>query len=117
MSLLETRVLPTLKGKYEAKVKSYKEITNEKGGYIEVIFALKDREYKYCIFPSQLEYVTSALRNQFDMRDKTVTLADMLKLATKKSINVWFSWNPDIQKMNVALHEPSVSKSEEAVDL
>ena len=32
MSLLEKTVLPSLSGKYEATVKSFKEVENDKGG-------------------------------------------------------------------------------------
>ena len=37
MSLLNTKVLPTLTGMREARIKSFKEISNDKGGYVETI--------------------------------------------------------------------------------
>lgn len=117
MTLLGTQVLPALNGKYETKVKSFKEVTNDKGGYIETILELPDREYKYIIFPTQVEYVTSALRSQFDMRNETVTLGDMLTKAQTTPINVWFNYNQDIGRMNVSLHEPRVLVQEEEIQL
>lgn len=117
MSLLNTKVLPTLTGMREARIKSFKEISNDKGGYVETVLTLPDREYKYCIFPSQVEYVTSALRNQLGLQDKEVTLAEVLKAAQKTTIKVWFAYNSDFNRMNVALHEPRIVEDEEAVDL
>lgn len=115
MSLLETKVLPALSGMYETKVKSFEEVENQQGGYVKVVLDLPDREYNYCIFPSQVEYVTSALRTQFEIKDET-TLGEVLKLAAKTPIKVWFSYNQDLGRMNVAFHETK-SKSEEAVEL
>lgn len=105
MSLLEKTVLPSLAGKYEATIKSFKEIENDKGGYIETVIQLPDREYKYCIFPSQVDYVASALRNQFGMQDEVTNLGDMLNKAKKTMFNIWFSYNYDIGRMNVAFHD------------
>lgn len=117
MSLLNTKVLPTLTGMREARIKSFKEISNDKGGYVETILILPDREYKYCIFPSQVEYVTSALRNQLGLQDKEVTLADVLEAAKETNIKVWFAYNIDFNRMNVAFHEPRIIENEEAVEL
>lgn len=119
MSLLNTKVLPTLKGAYVANVKSYEEIENDKGGYVKVILVLPEqdnREYTYCIFPTQVDYVTSALRTQAELQDEEVTLAEMLEYAKKNQITVWFSYNQDIGRMNVAFHE-SKTVIEDAVEL
>lgn len=115
MSLLNTKVLPALSGLREATVKSFKEIENDKGGYVETVLALPDREYKYIIFPTQVDYVTSALRTQFEMQDEEVTLEDMLIKAETTTIKVWFAYNQDLGRMNVAFHEPRVQ--EVAVEL
>lgn len=115
MSLLQTVVLPALNGKYETKVKSFEEVTNDKGGYVKVILELPDREYQYNIFPTQVDYVTSALRSQFDKRGEAVSLGDMLTLGKTKSFNVWFAYNQDVGRMNVALHEPRVIVQESEV--
>ena len=105
MSLLEKTVLPSLSGKYEATIKSFKEIENDKGGYVETVIQLADREYKYCIFPSQVDYVASALRNQFGMQEDATALGIMLNLAKTHPFNIWFSYNYDIGRMNVAFHD------------
>ena len=115
MSLLNTVILPKLEGEYVAKVAAYKEIENAQGGYVEVTLVLPDREYKYCIFPTQVEYVASCLRNQFGITEK-VTLAQMLDKATKDEFKVWFSYNQDFGRMNVALHHYEQTQ-EEAPDL
>ena len=115
MSLLNTKVLPRLEGEYEVTIKSYKEIENTQGGYIETVLQLPDREYKYCIFPTQVDYVASCLRNQYAVEGET-TLGEMLEKATKTPFKVWFSYNEDYGRMNVALHHSEVI-SEEALDL
>lgn len=105
MSLLEKTVLPSLSGKYEATVKSFKEVENDKGGYVETVIQLADRTYTYCIFPSQVDYVASALRNQFGMQEEATDLGTMLNKAKKTMFHVWFSYNYDIGRMNVAFHD------------
>ena len=115
MSLLKTKVLPAVSGMREAHIKSFKEVENDKGGYVETILVLPDREYKYIIFPTQVDYVTSALRTQFEMQDEEVTLEEMLTKATTTPIKVWFTYNQDLGRMNVAFHESKTQ--EEAVEL
>lgn len=118
LDLLEEEALPDLNGKYTSLVKAWEPVTNNKGGYIEVILQLPDREYKYCIFPSQVSYVRSCLRRQFEQTDSKVNLSTLLNLAKTKEFNVWFTYNFDYNKMNVAFHESGiVEEDEEAVDL
>lgn len=117
MSLLSTKVLPTLTGMREVRIKDFKEIENDKGGYVETTLLLPDREYKYCIFPSQVEYVTSAIRNQLGLQDQEVTLEEVLTTAKETSISVWFTYNQDLGRMNVAFHETKVQIQEDAVEL
>ena len=111
MSLLDVKAKPVLAGKYEVAVKDFIEIENEKGGYIKVTFDVPEYgEYIYCIFPSQVNYVTSCLNQQLGVSRDTYTLGEALK-KTKK-LNVWFSYNQDYNRMNVALHEPVVTDEE-----
>lgn len=117
MSLLNQKVLPALNGKYEANVKSFKEVENDNGGYVEVIFTLPDREYTYIMFPSQVNYVVSALRRQFEMQDKETTLEKMLEKAKTTKINIWISYNPTVGRNNVAFHEPIVVDTTEDIEL
>lgn len=111
MSLLETKVLPKLEGEYKTKIKTYKEVENENGGYVETTLILPDREFKYLIFPSQVNYVASCLRNQFEITEE-VTLADVLAKATKKEFTVYITWNNEFGRYNIALHQPQVSEDE-----
>lgn len=107
MSLLQQKVLPTLTGKKEATVKDFEEVENTQGGYVKVILQLEDRDYTYCIFPTQVEYVTSCLRNQLGLpTTEETTLGEVLQGAKETPINVWFSYNNDLGRMNVAFHEP-----------
>lgn len=114
MSLLETKAKPVLAGKYEVGVKDFVEIENEKGGYVKVTLDVPEYgDYIYCIFPSQVNYVTSCLNQQLEVERDTYTLGEALKKI--KKLNVWFSYNQDYNRMNVALHEPVVT--DEEVDL
>lgn len=115
MSLLNTKVLPRLNGEYETIIKEYEEIENTQGGYIRVILVLPDREYTYCIFPSQVDYVASCLKAQFSINEET-TLGEVLDIATEYPFKVWFSYNEEYNRMNVNLHQRNVV-SEEAPDL
>jgi hypothetical protein len=117
LDLLEEETLPELNGKYTGLVKDWTPITNAKGGYIEVVLQLPDREYTYCIFPSQVSYVRNCLRRQFKQTDSKVNLTTLLNLAKTKEFNVWFNYNFDYNKMNVAFHEPRIVEDEEAVEL
>lgn len=117
MSLLNTKVLPALSGMREATVKSFEEVANKEGGYVRVILKLSDREYTYIIFPSQVDYVTSCLRNQLELQDKEVTLETVLNKAKKSPIKVYFSYNTDLGKMNVAFHESRTTSKEEPAEL
>ena len=92
MTLLQTKILPSLSGR------------------VEVILTLPDREYTYNIFPNQVDYVTSALRSQFQMTDEVVTLEDMLNKAKTTPISIWFSWNKEFGRMNVAFHEAATKE-------
>lgn len=114
MSLLNHKCLPTLSGKYEVKIKSYQEITNAQGGYIEVVLSLPDREFKYCVFPSQVDYVTSCLNRQLGVERDANSLGEALEIYKKnqKSLDVWFSYNENYGRMNVALHESTIVEEE-----
>lgn len=117
MSLLQRKVLPTLKGSYDAKIVFYDEIENEQGGYIKLGLGLDDRTYTYCVFPSQIDYLTSALKRQLHV-DYETTVEELLDLAQEKTITVWFSYNQEYGRMNVAFHEPYMAdEDEEDVDV
>lgn len=113
MSVFNQKVLPALKGKHEAKVKSFREVTNANGGYLEVIFKLEDRDYTLNIFPGkgetagrQVNYVTGAIRRQLGKDEESLSLLEVLELAKTTPINIWFSYSPEYQRMNVNFHEP-----------
>lgn len=114
MSLLQTKVLPALNGKYTGKVTKFFEEENDNGGYVKVELLIEnDREYTYCIFPSQINYVISSLRAQLFDNKTECTLEDVLTEAMDKDINIWFTYNSEYNRMNVAFHE---SKSREEID-
>ena len=115
MSLLDSKVLPKLNGEYIVRVKSYKEITNDKGGYVQIVLQLPDREFTYNLFPSSIEYVARNLRNQFGIEDET-TLGELLETATKTDFKVWISYNQEYNSMNVSFHN-NMMVEEEAPEL
>lgn len=115
MSVFNQKVLPALSGKQEAKVKSFREVTNAQGGYLEVIFKLQDRDYTLNIFPGhgategkQSNYITSAIRKQLGRANESLSLLEVLELAKKNPINIWFSYSQEYGRMNVNFHEPVV---------
>lgn len=111
-SMLDTVVKAPLKGAVQATVKSFQEVQNDKGGYVEVVFTLPDREYTLNIFPGtgatvgkQINYITSAIRKQLQI-DGEVTLKDMLTAAKEMPITLYFSYSNEYNRMNVNFHEP-----------
>lgn len=113
MNVFTKKLLPSLSGARQATVKSYREVTNANGGYLEVIFKLEDRDYTLNIFPGrgategrQADYITSAIRRQLGKGDKLLSLVEVLELARKTPITIWFSYSPEYQRMNVNFHEP-----------
>lgn len=113
MSVFNQKVLPSLRGAHQATVKSYREVTNANGGYLEVIFKLEDRDYTLNVFPGkestlgrQSNYITGAIRRQLGKDEEALTLFEVLDLAKKTPITIWFSYSPEYQRMNVNFHEP-----------
>ena len=115
MSLLNKKVLPALTGMREATISEFKEVENEKGGHVRCTLKLEDRDYIYCIFPIQIDYVVSTLRKQFN-KPELETLEEVLTEAKTTKIKVYFTYNADLGRMNVAFHEAKPA-TEQAVDL
>lgn len=114
--MLDAKILAPLRGAKVATVKSYREVTNSKGGYVEVVLKLDDRDYTYILFPGkgatagkQINYFVSALRNQWDLEGET-TLRNILEQGKTKEFKVWFSYNELYNRMNVGFHEPAVTE-------
>lgn len=114
-SVYTNPVLPSLRGKHEAIVKSYREVSNANGGYLEVIFKLTDRDYTLNVFPGkgdtagrQINYITSAIRRQLGKDEETLNLIEVLELAKTTPINIWFSYNAEYERVNVNFHEATV---------
>lgn len=113
MSVFDQKLLPSLEGKHEAKVKGFRKVTNEQGGYLEVIFKLEDRNYTLNIFPGhgategkQSNYITGAIRKQLGKSKEALSLIDVLELAKTTPINIWFSYSQEYGRPNVNFHEP-----------
>lgn len=114
MSVYNQKVLPALSGMRQATVKNYREVTNNNGGYLEVIFKLQDREYLLNVFPGkgetagrQINYITSAIRNQLGKAQEALSLLEVLELAKKTPINIWFEYSTEYGRMNVNFHAPN----------
>ena len=113
MSIFTQKVLPALTGKQQATVRSFKEVSNTNGGYLEVVFKLSDRDYTLNVFPGkgetagrQVNYITSAIRKQLGRDHEALSLVDVLELAKTNPINIWFSYSQEYERMNVNFHEP-----------
>lgn len=116
MSLANYKCKPELKGHYEVKVKSHREVKNDKGGYYEVIFDVPEYgEYVYCIFQSQLDYTVSCLNRQAGVSRDTYSLEEVLDYFMKNPLDVWFSYNETHRRMNVSLHD-NTPVTEDAID-
>lgn len=116
MSLLNTvskKVLTA--GKYAFNLISYREVTNDKGGYIELTLELPDRFIKQNLFPENkaenkrgtLNYFMGAIKRQMKVEDKEMELVDILELAKSQKKDALFcviSYSDDYG-MNVAFHE------------
>ncbi|NCC99825.1 MAG: hypothetical protein EOL95_09045 [Bacteroidia bacterium] len=96
-------------------MKSFREVTNAQGGYLEVIFKLQDRDYTLNIFPGkgetagrQVNYVTGAIRKQLGKEEESLSLLEVLEIAKTNPINIWFSYSQEYGRMNVNFHEPVV---------
>jgi hypothetical protein len=112
MSLLNTKSLPALTGERVAVLKSYNEVENNQGGYINLLFQLEDREYNYSLFPGrgdakgkQINYFMSAIRNQLGLKEGVIELGQILEAMKDKEIRIWFSYNSQYQRMNVEFHQ------------
>lgn len=114
MSLLKTKSLPALSGERVAVLKSYNEVENNQGGYVNLVFQLEDREYPYQLFPGrgdaagkQINYFMRAIRRQLDMSEGVMELGEILEALLNKEIKIWFSYNNEHQRMNVEFHQPA----------
>lgn len=118
MSYAKYRCKPELKGKYEVKVLSHKDVENTQGGYYEVVLDIPTYgEYKYCVFGPQVDYVTRNLNKQLGVARDKYTLEEALDLL-KDNLTVWISYNENYGRYNLALHDSTLEViSEEAPDL
>lgn len=117
MSLLKTKIKKDLKGEYVTKIKSYEEIENTQGGYIQVVLELPDRDYNYIIFPSSIDYVARSLKQQFGLDTQEEYDFDvLLDMAKEREFTVWFEYNETYNRMNVDFKKRNVV-TEEAPDL
>ena len=106
---LQTTIQKKLEeGAYKARLTSYDNVENEKGGYIKVTFKLDDREISEVIFPSSANYFFGCLRKQLGLEEEDTTYEELLNSAKKKDITLWISYNN--YGRNVAYHEPSVKE-------
>lgn len=115
MSLLNYTAPQPLKGEYEGKLTSYKEIENDKGGYVELKFDVTNpegsREYTHCLFSSSIDYFISAVGRQLETDERN--LGSLLDLLKDKPIKIYFTWNDEYKRLNVAFHEPVVVETED----
>lgn len=84
MSILNNKAQvkePVAEGNYELPLTEVKEVTNEKGGYVQLTFKDANTEIIHNIFGSnekQIEYTIQTLGRQVGKFGKEVTLEDVL---------------------------------------
>ena len=114
MSLLNYKCKPALSGMYECTVKSFNEVENSQGGYVSITLDVPEYgDYTYCVFPSNIDYVSSCLNQQLGESRDTYDLDEALSKFKDTKLKVWFSYNSEYNRMNVALHESKVSEDED----
>ena len=112
MSLLNTEIKPKLPaGEYTVSLITFKEVTNEKGGYIELKLDLPDRIITQNFFPTQLSYLGSTLAEQLELRDQKRSLSEILDIAKGKKLFAIISYNE--YGMNLAFHKPAAPKTDD----
>lgn len=112
MSLLSTTIKKRLTaGKYPMTIKSFKEFENDKGGYLQLVLSLPDREIKQNFFPSNLSYLGKNLRDQLDLENEDMDLQEILEASVNQEIFGIVSYNE--YGLNIALHEQPVVEDKE----
>ena len=115
MSLLNNTAPQPLKGEYEGRLTSYKEIENDKGGYVELKFDVTNsegsREFTHCLFSSSIDYFISTVGKQLETEERN--LEKLLELLKDNTIKIYFTWNDEYKRLNVAFHEPVVVETED----
>ena len=115
MSLLKTTIKPKLPpGEYPVQIVTFREVANEKGGYIELTINMPDRLIKQNFFPSQLSYLGSTVGDQLGLRSEEHDLEEILTIAKNKDLFAIISYND--YGMNLAFHKPVVASKADEVD-
>lgn len=127
---LNTTYKATLKaGKYPISVISFREVSNDQGGYTEVTFGLPDRIIKQAYFGDRMvdgkqkngneSYMARALKAQCGMDDVECSLLDILNKAKETTTLFGVVSYSSEYGMNLAFHEKvtpaSVTKTDGAV--
>jgi hypothetical protein len=105
MGLLNTTILAKLTaGKYQIKLVSFKEVVNDKGGYVELSLKFPDRIIRHNVFPGKsMDYTGKALRQQLGLEAET-DLGTLLNLCqASDQLFTVVSYND--YGLNLAFHE------------
>ena len=112
MSLLNTEIKPKLPaGEYPVSLITFKEVQNERGGYVELKLDMPDRIITQNFFPTQLGYLGSTLAEQLGLRDQKRSLNEVLEIARGKQLFAIISYNE--YGMNLAFHKPAAPKTDD----
>lgn len=112
MSLLKTTIKPKLPaGEYPVQIVSFREVSNDKGGYIELTINMPDRIIKQNFFPSQINYLGSTVGDQLGLREDQHDVGEILELARGKQLFAMISYND--YGMNLAFHKQAPAKTDE----
>lgn len=114
MSLLNQVIKPKLPaGEYPIFISSYREVVNEKGGYLELTIALPDRVIRQNFFPKNVDYLGKSLRTQLGLEGEE-TLQSVLDQAIEAD-NLFGVISYNEYGMNLAFHK-QVAPSAEQVE-
>lgn len=113
---LDEKVLKRLsEGQHTAKLLIWTDDSDEKGDRLsltwEILTPGYERTLKQAVFPGQLQYVTSCLRNQMGLQDEDVTMKDILNKGYTHQVTLYITYNT--YGMNIGLHEPVVEATAE----
>lgn len=112
-SLLKTHIKPRLNpGKYPISLVSYKEMENDKGGYVEVTLSFPDRVMRQNFFPSNIEYLGKTLRTQMGM-EEGADLDEILEAAKNSDKPLFAVVSYGEYGLNIAFHETVVTENKE----
>ncbi len=103
-NLLKSTVRPPLpEGEYPIRITNFEEFENEKGGYVQLTISMPDRIIKQNFFPSNIDYLGAALRDQLGIKEQK-ELSEVLEATSGQELFGIISYNE--YGMNLGFRRP-----------